>query len=108
MPTNDITLPGSTESSPVDHGAFDINRFNRTPEAQWRVGKQRPSELTVHQQEVLQEASTEAYQLAAGSTLATEEYKQLTPEEMAELIQRPLQTAQLIEWMRVQAMGGQN
>ncbi len=104
---NDVINPISNESSRVDHGAFDINRFNRTPEATWHASRQRSksSRVAGSRDEQLDEVLTNAYQQYPAEE---SEYRRLTPEEMAEVTGRVVQTAQLLEWFRVQEMEGTN
>ncbi len=110
VPTNNVASPDSTQPDRVDRSVFDINRFNRTPEARHYVRKAsaKTNSVAVSRDEQLHQlvADAQQYSVSANYQAAPElEHKTQTPEEMQELLGRIAQTNQLIKWMREQAIG---
>jgi len=108
MPNSDTIIPSPNESAPVDHSVFDINRFNRTPEARWHAGRQASgSSHTGSRGNSEDDALSNVYQQFEPQQ-STAESMGLDAEEMQQVIQRIMQTDQLLEWMRREKMGGLN
>jgi len=108
MATTDEVNPGSTESSHADHGVFDINRFNRTPEGRWHAnrGTARQTPGNYSHESAVDAARRDAYMQFEQSTAP--EHQTISPEAMKQLIDRAIQTAQLLEMYRRDKSGDMN
>lgn len=108
VPTNNMTNPTTPQPERTDRSVFDIDRFNRTPQARHyarkssaRVGISESQDANLSQ--LVADAQQYSTRVEVGSV---PEYKKQTPEEMKVLLDRVVQTNQLLQWMREQAMEG--
>lgn len=108
VPTNNMTSPTTSQPERTDRGVFDIDRFNRTPEARHyaRKASARTGDMAGQDANLNQLVADAQHYSTQSEIVPRSEYKKQTPEEMKVLLDRVAQTNRLLQWMREQAMEG--
>lgn len=87
-----------------DIAAYDINRFNKTPQARHYARRAAKQSALRSDDAELSQLVADAKGKTTQSGPAFPEYKSQSPAEIIAIINRVNQTAKLIDWMRTQEM----
>lgn len=106
-PTINPLRSNSLPSEKADAGVFDINRFNRTPQARHYVKRAAQKQVSsVNRDAKVDGFVSDAKRAADSQKFAFPEYKTQSPEEIKTMLDRIKQTAEVLEWMRGEEMAG--